>query len=189
MSAAAAVLVAAAALTACSGGSDDGDAAAARPAQSADSSTAPSPEAHEDGPRDQDDPDDGDDGEGPEETVRDGTAPDSSGGAPGTGIQDSHDPDRLGKPVPEDELLAPEEREFTAEERDYLKDRVPEGADPAAILDSGREACRRVGYLSRHDRAGAVEALRDGEIENAEDAIGSLCPEHRPLLTEARGKD
>lgn len=80
-----------------------------------------------------------------------------------------------------------QEIEFTEQEEKYLEDKVPEGADPAALLEVGEEACQRIGYLDRHDRGGAVEALRDGEIPGAEEAVEHLCPEYRPLLKEARG--
>ncbi|TDC24184.1 hypothetical protein E1265_10475 [Streptomyces sp. 8K308] len=86
--------------------------------------------------------------------------------------------------VPEEELT-PAEGEFSEEQREYLADRVPRGVDPAAILEVGDEACYRIGYLERHDRAGALRALRDGEIPNAEAAVEHLCPEYAELLAEA----
>ncbi|MBL1066640.1 hypothetical protein [Streptomyces sp. 7-21] len=92
-----------------------------------------------------------------------------------------------GRTVPREELT-PAEGSFTEEERDYLTGRVPEGTDPAAVLQLGTEACDRVGYLARHDRPAAVAALRDGEIPGAEDAIRHLCPEHTGLLEEALGE-
>ena len=89
--------------------------------------------------------------------------------------------------VPEEELT-PAEGEFDDQEREYLTDRVPVGADPAAILEMGDEACYRIGYLERHDRAGAVRALREGEIPDAAAAVEHLCPEYAELLAEAESE-
>jgi hypothetical protein len=87
--------------------------------------------------------------------------------------------------VPTDDL-APPEGEFSHEQRQYLTDRVPVGADPAAILQLGTEACDRIGYLERHDPDGVVAALREGEIPDAGDAIEHLCPEYADLWAQAQ---
>ncbi|WP_059008801.1 hypothetical protein [Streptomyces specialis] len=86
--------------------------------------------------------------------------------------------------VPTDELTPPE-GEFTEEQREYLTDRVPAGADPAAILGLGQEACDRLGYLERHDPEGVADALNEGEIPDAEAAVEHLCPEYADLLAES----
>ncbi|WP_326599360.1 hypothetical protein [Streptomyces sp. NBC_01803] len=86
--------------------------------------------------------------------------------------------------VPTDELT-PAEGEFTEEQQEYLTDRVPAGADPAAILELGQEACDRLGYLERHDPEGVADALNEGEIPDAEAAIEHLCPEYAELLTQS----
>lgn len=89
-----------------------------------------------------------------------------------------------GETVPVEELTPPA-GEFTEEQREYLTDRVPEGADPVAVLESGRDACDRIGYLARHDRDAAVAALRDGAVPGAAEAVPHLCPDHTDLLREA----
>ncbi|MDT0344573.1 hypothetical protein [Streptomyces litchfieldiae] len=95
--------------------------------------------------------------------------------------------------IPEETIpraeLTPAEGEFSEEEQDYLTERVPEGADPAAILELGSAACDRLGYLDRHDPEAAVTALREGDIPDAEAAVEHLCPEYADLLTEARGEE
>lgn len=108
---------------------------------------------------------------------------DESGGGSGS------DGGGEGDAVPRDELTPAGGGSFTEAEKDYLEGRVPEGSDPAAILQLGEEACDRVGYLERHDHEAAVSALRDGEIDNAEAAIENLCPEYRDLWAEASGED
>ncbi|MGK5529806.1 hypothetical protein [Streptomyces sp. URMC 129] len=89
--------------------------------------------------------------------------------------------------VPTDELTPPE-GEFTEEQQEYLADRVPEGADPAAVLELGTEACDRLGYLDRHDPGAIPEALAEGEIPNAEAAVEHLCPEYADLLAESQAE-
>ncbi|MDT0306224.1 hypothetical protein RM780_04510 [Streptomyces sp. DSM 44917] len=97
------------------------------------------------------------------------------------GSQDDGIPEET---VPEDELTPPGGGEFTEEQREYLADRVPEGTDPGAILELGNEACDRVGYLQRHDPDGVAEAVADGEVPGAAEAIPHLCPEFADLLGE-----
>ncbi|WBB59749.1 hypothetical protein O7599_30030 [Streptomyces sp. WMMC500] len=83
--------------------------------------------------------------------------------------------------VPEEEL-APAEGEFSQKEKTYLKDRVPEGVDPAAILEAGEEACAKIESAAATDDELAREAIRSGDIANAEDAIHTLCPQYEDLL-------
>ncbi|MBB0243956.1 hypothetical protein FNQ90_07505 [Streptomyces alkaliphilus] len=118
---------------------------------------------------------------------RDGKGDDRKGPAPepDDGAEDAPSMGRIGQPAP-DQAPAVEDRPFSAEEREYLDGRVPRGADPAPILQAGLETCQRLGYLSRHDPEGAVEALREGEIPGAEEAVPTLCPEHRDLLDRSR---
>lgn len=106
---------------------------------------------------------------------------DSGDGTDASGAAPREDADT----VPGDELELAGEAELSAEEREYLTDRVPRGSDPAAVLDVGRETCDRLGYLARHDPNGAAAAVRDGELPGAEDAVTHLCPEHRDLLDPA----
>jgi hypothetical protein len=118
---------------------------------------------------------------GGEPAARNDTAPLAEATSPGQPSPDDGIPDET---VPLEELTPPEGA-FREREREYLTDRVPEGADPAAILQLGSEACDRIGYLERHDTEGAVNALRTGEIPDAEAAIEHLCPEYAELLAEA----
>lgn len=83
--------------------------------------------------------------------------------------------------VPEEDL-EPAEGEFSEKEKTYLKDRVPEGVDPAAILEAGEEACAKIESAAATDEKLAQEAIRSGDIANAEDAIRTLCPEYEDLL-------
>lgn len=159
-SAAVALLAAAALLAGCSAGGDAEDAGRA---------AAQSPAGQEtEGPV-----------AGPEERDAEerGGDTDASGPADGTAPPGASSPE----PGPADGT-----RSFTDEEQEFLADRVPEGADPGALLELGTEACERIGYLRRHDRPGAVEALRDGEIPHAEDAVTHLCPQYADLLKDAR---
>jgi hypothetical protein len=81
--------------------------------------------------------------------------------------------------------LTPAEGEFSDDELAYLTDRVPVGVDPAAILQLGLDACDRIGYLDRHEPDAVAEAVRDGEIPEAEGAVEHLCPEYADLLAGA----
>ncbi|MFF0729691.1 hypothetical protein [Streptomyces sp. NPDC004134] len=83
--------------------------------------------------------------------------------------------------VPEAEL-EPAEGEFSEKEKTYLKDRVPKGVDPAAILEAGEEACAKIESAAATDDELAREAIRSGDIANAEDAIRTLCPQYEDLL-------
>lgn len=78
--------------------------------------------------------------------------------------------------------LEPAEGEFSEKEKTYLKDRVPEGVDPAAILEAGEEACAKIESAAATDEKLAREAIRSGDIANAEDAIHTLCPQYEDLL-------
>lgn len=108
-------------------------------------------------------------------------SPEGSSGAPGVPEEGP-----AGDTVPVEELTPPA-GDFSEEEKDYLTDRVPEGADPAAILELGSEACDRIGYLERNVPGGAGPALRDDDIPGAEAAVENLCPEYADLLAGARG--
>ncbi|AZM45707.1 hypothetical protein DMB38_07530 [Streptomyces sp. WAC 06738] len=83
--------------------------------------------------------------------------------------------------VPEEDL-EPAEGEFSEKEKTYLKDRVPEGVDPAAILEAGEEACAKIESAAATDDELAREAIRSGDIAHAEDAIHTLCPQYEDLL-------
>lgn len=88
-------------------------------------------------------------------------------------------------PVLPDTKLVPKTGSFTAPQKQYLSGRVPEKMDPAAVLQSGEEACQRVERTAKRDKDAAVGALVAGEIPGAKDAITFLCPEQKPVLDAA----
>ncbi|WP_433340043.1 hypothetical protein [Streptomyces sp. CA-253872] len=89
-------------------------------------------------------------------------------------------------PVESDDKLEPATGSFTKKEKKYLSGRVPENMDPAAVLQTGQEACDRLKLTASHDKDAAVGALITGEIPDAVAAIGQLCPDQQPLLDRAR---
>ncbi|WP_327255027.1 hypothetical protein [Streptomyces sp. NBC_01244] len=88
-------------------------------------------------------------------------------------------------PVLPDTKLVPKTGSFTAPQKQYLSGRVPEKMDPAAVLQSGEEACQRIERTAKRDKDAAVGALVAGEIPGAKDAITFLCPEQKPVLAAA----
>ncbi|PZG92048.1 hypothetical protein C1I97_29720 [Streptomyces sp. NTH33] len=88
-------------------------------------------------------------------------------------------------PVLPDAKLTPVTGSFTAREKKYLHNRVPENMDPAAVLQVGQEACQRIERTAAHDREAAIGALIAGDVPSADDAITQLCPELKPLLNSA----
>ncbi|KAF4409349.1 hypothetical protein [Streptomyces lycii] len=125
----------------------------------------------------------GDGGKDPSPAAEDRTA---SAPADGERPPESPDPDGIppGPKEPESELK-PVTGSFTEREKEYLSGRVPEGNDPAAVLQIGQESCDRIAYLARHDRDMAVSSLILGEITGARDAVTQLCPKQKPLLADA----
>ncbi|MFI1588114.1 hypothetical protein ACH4WW_09340 [Streptomyces halstedii] len=98
------------------------------------------------------------------------------------GPQDAETPD-LPK-VPADEIT-PATGTFSKPQKEYLTDRVPQGMDPAAVLQTGQETCDRLRYLVKADRDIAVAAVVTGEVADAEPAVAHLCPRHQDLVDEA----
>ncbi|MFD5487484.1 hypothetical protein ACR3S4_05000 [Streptomyces sp. CH8.1] len=88
-------------------------------------------------------------------------------------------------PVLPDAKLTPKTGSFTAEEKKYLSGRVPEKMDPAAVLQTGQEACQRVARTAKRDKDAATGAVVTGEIAGAKDAITHLCPDQKPILAAA----
>ncbi|MGW6710779.1 hypothetical protein ACWGDE_38630 [Streptomyces sp. NPDC054956] len=88
-------------------------------------------------------------------------------------------------PVLPDAKLTPRTGSFTETEKRYLSGRVPEKQDPAAVLQSGHESCRRVERTAKRDADAAVGAVVAGEIPGAKEAITYLCPEQKPVLAAA----
>ncbi|MFE1826352.1 hypothetical protein [Streptomyces yangpuensis] len=88
-------------------------------------------------------------------------------------------------PVLPDAKLTPKTGSFTAEEKKYLSGRVPEKMDPAAVLQTGQDACQRVARTAKRDKDAATGAVITGEIQGAKDAITHLCPDQKPILAAA----
>jgi hypothetical protein len=88
-------------------------------------------------------------------------------------------------PVVDDGALKPVTGTFTDEEREYLSGRVPEKTDPAAVLQTGQEACQRVARTAKRDKDAATASIIAGEIPVAKAAIPHLCPELKPVLADA----
>ncbi|MER7764711.1 hypothetical protein [Streptomyces sp. NPDC097619] len=88
-------------------------------------------------------------------------------------------------PVVSDDGLKPVTGSFTQEEKKYLSGRVPEKTDPAAVLQTGQEACQRVARTAKRDKDAATASIIAGEIPAAKDAIPHLCPELEPVLDDA----
>ncbi|MFF9921769.1 hypothetical protein ACF1HG_30090 [Streptomyces globisporus] len=89
-----------------------------------------------------------------------------------------------GPKTPVDEIT-PATGTFTKKQKEYLKDRVPKGMDPAAVLQTGQETCDKLRYLVKGDRDTAVGAIVTGEIPDAKDAVAGLCTQHQALVDEA----
>ncbi|MFB8064848.1 hypothetical protein, partial [Streptomyces rubiginosohelvolus] len=89
-----------------------------------------------------------------------------------------------GPKTPVDEIT-PATGTFTKQQKEYLKDRVPKGMDPAAVLQTGQETCDKLRYLVKADRDTAVGAIVTGEIPDAKDAVAGLCTQHQALVDEA----
>jgi len=88
--------------------------------------------------------------------------------------------------VPDAELT-PVTGSFTKKEKKYLSGRVPEGTDPAAILQAGQETCDRLAATAKIDRDATLGAIIAGDIKDAEGAVKGLCPELKPLIEDAEG--
>ncbi|MEW1615993.1 MULTISPECIES: hypothetical protein [unclassified Streptomyces] len=89
-----------------------------------------------------------------------------------------------GPKTPADEIT-PATGTFTKKQQEYLEDRVPQGMDPAAVLQTGQEACDELRYLVKVDRDTAVGAIATEEIHDAPAAVAALCPQHQDLVDEA----
>jgi hypothetical protein len=86
------------------------------------------------------------------------------------------DPTPTGPP-PDFSTLEPTEPDADAGEA-YLAGRVPDGMDPAAVLEAGVEACDRMRYLATVDEDTLIEALQEGtESKDWPAAIEHLCPD------------
>ncbi|WP_411148622.1 hypothetical protein [Streptomyces sp. A30] len=102
---------------------------------------------------------------------------------PSSGASSSQGPKNT---VPDDELT-PVTGSFTKEEKKYLSGRVPEGIDPAAILQAGQETCDKLAATAKVDRDATVGAVIAGEVKGAEEAVKGLCPELKSLIEDTEG--
>ncbi|WP_030545146.1 hypothetical protein [Streptomyces albus] len=134
---------------------------------------------------------DGGSGSGDGRDGKDGRAGKERSGAaaaPSAPAEDDRGPDAGGVPPgpkePEADLT-PATGSFGKKEKKYLIGRVPEGQDPAAVLEGGQEACDRLAFLERRNEDMAVSALILGEIRGARDAVTHLCPRRMPLVEAA----
>ncbi|MEW2065839.1 hypothetical protein, partial [Streptomyces sp. NPDC007346] len=89
-----------------------------------------------------------------------------------------------GPMTPADEIT-PATGTFTQRQKEYLANRVPQGMDPAAVLQTGQETCDKLRYLVKADRDTAVGAIATQEIPDAPAAVAGLCPQHQDLVDEA----
>jgi hypothetical protein len=116
----------------------------------------------------------------------DGTAPPSASAAGGADGGSSGSSDSSGSSkqstLPKSQLT-PATGTFTDRQKDYLVGKVPKGMDPAAILQTGQESCDRIANTADASPKLAREAIADGEIADAKDAITYLCPKYKNLLT------
>ncbi|SFE42153.1 hypothetical protein SAMN05216251_10351 [Actinacidiphila alni] len=78
--------------------------------------------------------------------------------------------------------LTPATGTFTDQQKDYLVGKVPKGMDPAAVLQTGQESCDRIANTADASPKLAKQAIADGEIADAKDAITYLCPKYKSLL-------
>ncbi|MGF1343251.1 hypothetical protein ACQSMD_24595 [Streptomyces flavovirens] len=111
--------------------------------------------------------------------------PSASPGSSGGDAQ-AAPPEEAGEPpkVPAGEIT-PATGTFSKPQKEYLTDRVPEGMDPAAVLQTGQETCDRLRYLAKADREIAVGSIVAGEVADAAPAVAHLCPRHQDLVDEA----
>ncbi|WP_414720754.1 hypothetical protein [Streptomyces sp.] len=78
--------------------------------------------------------------------------------------------------------LTPATGTFTEAQQEYLVGKVPTGMDPSAILQVGLESCDRIANTADASPRLARQAIEDGEIADARDAITYLCPKFKTLL-------
>lgn len=78
--------------------------------------------------------------------------------------------------------LTPATGTFTERQKDYLVGKVPKGMDPSAVLQTGQESCERIADTADASPSLARQAIKDGEIPDARDAVTYLCPKFKNLL-------
>lgn len=112
------------------------------------------------------------------------SVPDPADAASGPATAASPDAKPTG-PVLPDAKLTPKTGSFKENEKKYLSGRVPEKTDPAAVLQTGQEACQRIERTAKRDKDAATAAVISGDVTGARDAITFLCPEQKPVLAAA----
>ncbi|WUH93824.1 hypothetical protein OG900_29395 [Streptomyces sp. NBC_00433] len=90
--------------------------------------------------------------------------------------------------VPDAELTPPGGGSFTTEQKSYLSGRVPQGTDPAAVLEGGQEICDRLTRTAKIDKDAAATAIVTGDISmsGAAAAVSALCPDQQSVIDTAR---
>ncbi|MFC9242859.1 hypothetical protein ACFT7S_02085 [Streptomyces sp. NPDC057136] len=109
---------------------------------------------------------------------------------PSTGAPEEPGPDASASATSEPpkvpaDRITPATGSFTKKQKEFLVDRVPEGMDPAAVLQTGQETCDKLRYLVKVDRDTAVGSIVTGEIPDAKPAVSHLCTQHQELVDEA----
>lgn len=101
--------------------------------------------------------------------------------------------DASGQPIgesqaPEAVVQSPQpapEPTFAAPEKKFLENKVPEGTDPNAVLQVGRERCDQLVSAKAVDQESVLSELIMNPGADTADAIASLCPELQPDLDAA----
>ncbi|MGP3634647.1 hypothetical protein ACTU45_14950 [Streptomyces sp. 24-1644] len=113
------------------------------------------------------------------------TAAGPSAGAPQEPGPDASASETSQAPKVPADRITPATGSFTKKQKEFLVDRVPEGMDPAAVLQTGQETCDKLRYLVKVERDTAVGSIVTGEIPDAEPAVAHLCTQHQELVDEA----
>ncbi|WP_327291382.1 hypothetical protein [Streptomyces sp. NBC_01198] len=90
--------------------------------------------------------------------------------------------------VPDARLTPPGGGSFTKQQKTYLSGRVPQGTDPAAVLEGGQEICDRLTRTAKIDKDAAASAIVTGDISmsGASAAVSALCPDQQSVIDAAR---
>ena len=75
---------------------------------------------------------------------------------------------------------------FAPPEQKYLASRVPQGADPNAVLQVGQERCAQLETVKATDKLAVVSQLIEKLDTDVADTVANLCPGLQPELDAAR---
>ena len=75
---------------------------------------------------------------------------------------------------------------FAPSEQKYLATRVPEGTDPNAVLEAGKEMCDQFEAVKAVDPEAVVSQLIEKQDSEEAGAVAELCPGLQPQLDAAR---